>query len=176
MSDNGYFNRRTKPGYMPCIAMSRQAHIIKTKRRKKAHRRTVPALGVVKNSLRRSIERLRRLIRPSLGRRGENAAARYLRRHGYRILARNFRAAGAEIDLIAMEGDTLVFVEVKTRLGTGAGTPQEAVGEHKQRRIRRAAELYAVRHHAVEQPMRFDVVAILGQGRGRRLELLKDAF
>jgi putative endonuclease len=146
------------------------------KRRKTARGRIAAALGAIKDSLRRSAERLRRLMRPSLGRRGENAAARYLRRHGYRILARNFRAAGAEIDLIAMEGDTLVFVEVKTRLGIGAGTPQEAVGEQKQRRIRRAAELYAVRHYTAEQPVRFDVVAVLGQGRGRRLELLKDAF
>ncbi len=59
-----------------------------------------------------------------LGRRGERAAEKYLRRNGYRIVARNFRAAGAEIDLVAMDGETLVFVEVKTRRsrdGRGAG-------------------------------------------------------
>lgn len=76
-----------------------------------------------------------------LGRRGERAAEKYLRRHGYRIVTRNFRAAGAEIDLIAMDGDTLVFVEVKTRRNRAAGAPEEAVDARKQSRMRRAAEV-----------------------------------
>ncbi len=113
--------------------------------------------------------------RLSFGRRGENLAARHLRRRGYRILVRNFCAAGAEIDLVAMERETLVFVEVKARQGTSMGEPAEAVDEHKCERIRRAAEVYAsVRR--VENPIRFDVVAIIGIGRARKLELLKDAF
>src|SRR5260370_13693920 len=77
------------------------------------------------------------------GRRGENLAARHLRRRGYRILVRNFRAAGAEIDLVAMVRETLVFVEVKARQGTSMGEPAQAVGERKRERILRAAAVYA---------------------------------
>jgi putative endonuclease len=114
--------------------------------------------------------------RQGFGRRGERDAERYLKRHGYRILQRNFRAAGAEIDLVAAEGGTLVFVEVKARRGVGSGTPQEAVDGRKQRRIRRAAEIYVARMRAHDYPIRFDVVAIRMDGGEARLELLKDAF
>jgi putative endonuclease len=116
------------------------------------------------------------LDRIELGRRGERIAERHLKRKGYRILERNFRGAGAEIDLIAMDGETLVFVEVKTRRTTRSGMPEEAVNPHKQRHLRRAGEVYAGNHRAHDRPIRFDVVAILEDGSGRHLELLKDAF
>jgi putative endonuclease len=116
------------------------------------------------------------LDRMALGRRGERIAERHLRRRGYRILERNFRGAGAEIDLVAMDGETLVFVEVKTRRTARAGMPEEAVNSHKQRHLRRAGEIYALNHRAHGRPMRFDVVAILEDRGGRHLELLKDAF
>jgi len=111
-----------------------------------------------------------------LGQRGERAAERHLKRCGYRIVARNFRAAGAEIDLIAMEGETLVFVEVKTRSGDGAGAPVDAVDRRKQERMRRAAEVFAARNRAGDRLMRFDVVAITSGGGDLKLDLLKDAF
>jgi putative endonuclease len=114
--------------------------------------------------------------RTELGREGELLAERHLRRSGYRLLARNFRAAGAEIDLIASDGGTIVFVEVKTRSDTNFGRPEEAVDETKQARIRRAAEIYLDRRRARDMPVRFDVVAITGRGPGRRVELFKDAF
>jgi putative endonuclease len=114
--------------------------------------------------------------RGALGPRGERIAARYLRHCGYRILARNFRAAGAEIDLVAADNGALVFIEVKARSGEKAGLPQEAVDRRKQERIRRAAAIFASRNHARGRPCRFDVVAITGSGRTRKLELLKDAF
>ncbi len=114
--------------------------------------------------------------RVPLGRTGERLAERHLRKSGYRMLARNFRAAGAEIDLVAAEGDTIVFVEVKTRLDIKAGRPEEAVDEYKQERIRRAAEIYLSRHRAHRAPVRFDIVAITGSGSGRRVEILRDAF
>lgn len=115
--------------------------------------------------------------RQRIGRRGERIAERYLRRRGYRIVARNFRAAGAEIDLIAMDGDTLVFVEVKMRRSFGAGLPAEAVDSRKQARMHRAAEAFAARYRAGDRAMRFDVVAIsAAQGEKRRVELLKGAF
>jgi putative endonuclease len=116
------------------------------------------------------------LDRAMLGRRGERIAERYLRRRGYVILERNFRGAGAEIDLVAMDSGTLAFVEVKTRRTTLYGEPYEAVSANKQRHLRRAAEVFAAFRRMQEYPMRFDVVAITEDKQGRRLELLKDAF
>jgi putative endonuclease len=114
--------------------------------------------------------------RIGLGARGERIAARHLKRSGYRIISRNFRAAGAEIDLVALDGETLVFVEVKTRSGVRAGDPQEAVDSRKQSTIRRAAAIFASRNRAESMAMRFDVVAIAGDGVERRVEIVKDAF
>ena len=111
-----------------------------------------------------------------LGPRGEQIAMRYLRRRGHAILAHNYRAAAAEIDLVVLDYATLVFVEVKTREGDGFGAPQEAVDAEKQERIRRAGESYAASRGAGGLPTRFDVVAITGTGRNRRLEVIKDAF
>ena len=112
----------------------------------------------------------------ALGRRGERAAERYLRRNGYRIVARNFRAAGAEIDLVAIDGETLVFVEVKTRSSRAAGAPEEAVDERKQKQMRRAAEAFARRYRADEIEMRFDIVAVDASGKRLEIELLRNAF
>jgi putative endonuclease len=114
--------------------------------------------------------------RIALGARGERLAVRRLRGNGYRIVARNFRAAGAEIDVIAWDRDTLVFIEVKTRVSFGAGTPEESVHILKQERIRRAAELYARWHAREDPPMRFDVVSVSLHDRKRRVGIIKDAF
>jgi len=114
--------------------------------------------------------------RIALGRRGERAAERHLRRNGYRIVARNFRAAGAEIDLVAMDGEILVFVEVKTRRSRAAGAPEEAVDERKQTRMRRAAEVFARRYRADEIEMRFDIIAVDASGKRLEIELLRNAF
>jgi putative endonuclease len=94
------------------------------------------------------------------GRRGEQLAARHLKRCGYLILARNYRAAGAEIDLVALDDSTLVFVEVKFRAGPGFGTPVEAVDFEKRERIRRAARAFAEWRRVPDLPARFDVVAL----------------
>jgi putative endonuclease len=110
------------------------------------------------------------------GARGEQVAARHLKRCGYIILARNYRAAGAEIDLVALDGSTLVFVEVKFRAGSGFGRPAEAVDLEKRERIRRAARAFADWRRVPDLPARFDVVALSGAGRFCRLELIKDAF
>ena len=110
------------------------------------------------------------------GRRGEQVAARHLKRCGYLILAQNYRAAGAEIDIVALEGSTLVFVEVKSRHGAGFGTPAEAVDFEKRVRIRRAARAFAEWRGVPDLPARFDVVALTGAGRSQRLEVIKDAF
>jgi putative endonuclease len=110
------------------------------------------------------------------GKRGEQVAARHLKRCGYLILARNYRAAGGEIDLVALDGSILVFVEVKFRIGSGFGAPVEAVDLEKRERIRRAARAFVEWRGVPELPARFDVVAITGAGRLGRLELIKDAF
>ncbi len=112
----------------------------------------------------------------TLGAQGERLAIRRLRRAGYRIVARNYRAAGAEIDVVAMDGDTLVFVEVKTRTSSGAGRPEESVHGLKQHRIRRAAAIFARNRAMNECPMRFDVVAISRPAGRWQLEIIKDAF
>ena len=110
------------------------------------------------------------------GTRGEQLAARYLKRSGYVILARNYRAAGAELDLVALDDRTLVFVEVKFRAGPGFGTPAEAVDHEKRQRIRRAARAFAEWRGVPDLPARFDVVAISGAGSSCRVELIQDAF
>jgi putative endonuclease len=95
-----------------------------------------------------------------LGRRGEKAAARYLQRLGYVIVARGQRAAIGEIDLVAVDGRTVVFVEVKTRTTQDAGHPSDAVDDAKQRRLTRLALSYLQRHDLLECRSRFDVVAV----------------
>ncbi|MBQ1821033.1 MAG: YraN family protein [Clostridia bacterium] len=97
------------------------------------------------------------------GRTGERIAVRYLKRNGYRILARNFRAHRHEIDVIACERGTgtTVFAEVKTRSPNSYGRPMEAVGADKRRFLRLAAESWLLRHGGVEQPARFDVIEVM---------------
>jgi putative endonuclease len=120
------------------------------------------------------VQRLRTEL--PLGRRGERAAEKYLKRNGYRIVARNFRASGAEIDLVAIDGETLVFVEVKTRRSRLAGAPEDAVDERKQLRMRRAAEAFTVRYRVGERDLRFDIVAVDAAGKHLGIELLRNAF
>jgi putative endonuclease len=93
-----------------------------------------------------------------LGDRGERAAAKFLRRRGLRVLARGYRTKLGEIDLIARDGDTLVFVEVKARR---QGVPAEAVTPEKQRRITVTALHFLRKHGLPEVRSRFDVVAIV---------------
>ncbi len=96
----------------------------------------------------------------SLGHRGETLAARFLKKKGYRILARSDRQRLGEIDLIALDVRTLVFVEVKTRRSHEKGHPADAVDQAKQRRLTRLALMYLKKNGLLEHPVRFDVVAI----------------
>ena len=114
-----------------------------------------------------------------LGRRGEQAAARALRRRGWKILAHSESDRLGELDLIALDGRTLVFVEVKTLASRRPGHPAERVDADKQRRITQAALRYLKRHRLLEQRARFDVVAIWWPEtapRPVRLELYENAF
>ena len=96
----------------------------------------------------------------SLGRRGETAAAKFLKRLGYRILECGYDSPLGEIDIIAIDGRTIVFVEVKTRSSTDAGHPADAVDATKRRRMTQAALAYLKAHNLLQTPARFDVIAV----------------
>jgi putative endonuclease len=106
-------------------------------------------------------------LRRELGRRGEEAAASHLERRGYKILARGARLLRGEIDIVARRRGILVFVEVKTRSGTGCGRPEESVTPSKQAQLRRLAQAFLVRHRLGDVPCRFDVIAVLFPEDGR---------
>ncbi len=100
------------------------------------------------------------MTRASLGAWGEAVARDHLISHGYVVRDVNWRCPEGEIDLIAEIEDTLVFVEVKTRRGTGYGAPQEAVGPRKARHLVLAASRYLEQHHLTDIDLRIDVIAI----------------
>ncbi len=112
-----------------------------------------------------------------LGPRGEQMAADYLTRRGYRVVARNYRCRGGEIDLVAVDDDIVVFVEVKTRASDDAANPEVAVHLEKRRRLTRAGRHFVARHRLHEKPCRFDVLAIVDRGTGTpQIEHFEDAF
>jgi putative endonuclease len=96
----------------------------------------------------------------SRGEAGEDAAVAHLSSHGYAILDRNFKTRMGEIDIVAREQDTTVFVEVKRREASAHGTAAELVSASKMRRVVSAARIYAARHGLTEGLIRFDVIAI----------------
>lgn len=115
------------------------------------------------------------LLKKMLGRKGEDRAAAYLTRQGYRILERNYATPSGEIDVIAMDEETVVFVEVKTRTSDAFGAPELAVNARKQQRMIKAALGY-IRYKKLHQvPCRFDVVAI-SAGKDQDVELIRNAF
>lgn len=109
----------------------------------------------------------------AVGRRWEELAAAYLCSLGYEILDRNFYIRGGEVDIVARDGNYLVFIEVKYRSTSAAGDPAEAVDGRKQKRIRLAAREYLMKKGLTEDiPCRFDVVAIVGNN----IRLIPNAF
>lgn len=124
---------------------------------------------------------LQSLLKPEpppdiLGQRGENVAAKHLRNQGYKILVRNFRCNAGEIDIVARDGKTIVFVEVKTRADDDP-TPEEQVNNFKQHQITKAAKFYLSRYGVPQPPARFDVVAIVWpSGREPQIRHTTDAF
>ncbi|HXE94825.1 MAG TPA: YraN family protein [Dongiaceae bacterium] len=110
---------------------------------------------------------------------GEEAAAEFINAHGYRIMERNFRCKGGEIDIIARDPEdrSLVFIEVKARKGLSYGVPQLAVTPFKQRQISKAALTWLSKNRLHDQNARFDVIAILLHTDGRHaIEHIKNAF
>jgi len=111
------------------------------------------------------------------GSRGERSGARFLRRRGHRILVRNYKCAVGEIDLITLDGDTIVFVEVKTRASDEAAEVADAAGPVKWRRVDRAARTYLKQNGAEDAAARFDLVTVLWQARGKpKIEHLEDVY
>jgi putative endonuclease len=115
--------------------------------------------------------------RRALGARGEERAARYLARRGWRILARNVRAGGVELDLVAARAGTVAFVEVKTRRGRRHGAPEEAVDARKQARLVRGARAWLHEQRPRARRVRFDVLVCEVDAAGVwELRHLEDAF
>lgn len=116
--------------------------------------------------------------RALLGARGERAAARFLQRRGYRIVTRNYICPPGEIDIVAEDGDTLVFVEVKSRASDVRADPEVNITAFKRRQIVGAARYYVQVHRAHERPCRFDVVSVISSNWWRRAEIehFPDAF
>ena len=110
------------------------------------------------------------------GKNGEELAVQYLEKQGYIIVARNYRLRIGEIDIIARDGEFLVFVEVKTRRSNRFGSPFEAVDFRKQQQIIRVARMYLARHGGENCAVRFDVVAVCFDKGAPVVELLKNAF
>ena len=106
----------------------------------------------------------------------EDIIANHLKEQGWQILQRNFRCRGGEIDIIAREDDTLVFLEVKARTSETCGHASEAVTASKRKKIRKAALFYLAGDPQREQSLRFDVVTLSGDAQAHELEHRRDAF
>ncbi len=111
-----------------------------------------------------------------LGRQGEDIAWEYLKRRGYRILERNYRCRYGEIDLVAKDGETIVFIEVKSRRTAAFGDPEESVSPAKQKKISTVALNYLKDKGLYDRPARFDVVSVLASVLGQKVTRIPDAF
>lgn len=104
--------------------------------------------------------------RQSLGKRGETLAADYLRRLGYTVVETNYRCQWGEVDIVAQEGDTLVFVEVRTRRGASFGAPQESLTPRKRQRLISTAETYLQAHPDAPADWRIDLISLTPHSSG----------
>jgi putative endonuclease len=112
----------------------------------------------------------------SLGSEGEYLAVEFLKKKNYKILAKNYKTSIGEIDIVAKDGETIVFVEVKTRANDTFGLPFEAVNKGKRRKLKNLALLFLKRHPR-EAPARFDVISIVQTHDGNKvIEHITDAF
>lgn len=117
-----------------------------------------------------------RLFNKSLGDRGERLAVKFLRKQGYKIIERNFRIKSGEVDIIAKDGNQLVFVEVKTRSSSNQEFLRASVNRGKGKRITKTALYYLKKNKYQGMTARFDVVFIIVTNGSHKIELVKDAF
>jgi putative endonuclease len=116
------------------------------------------------------------LSRIKTGKKGEDLAVLHLRTLGYQILERNYRCPLGELDIVARDGDVLVFVEVKSRQTEAFGEPELAVGKTKQKKINLIAEYYLTKRESHPIKARFDVVAVKILPHHQEVTLIRDAF
>lgn len=115
-------------------------------------------------------------LNQATGKLGERLGEDYLKKHGYQIIDRNVRSPFGEIDLIARQGDALVFIEIKTRRDDTFGLPEEAVDHHKMNQIIRLAGWYLAQYPKSNPPVRFDVLAVQMEGNHPLMHLIQNAF
>ena len=111
-----------------------------------------------------------------LGNKGEQLAAQYLKKKGYRIIERNYRCKFGEVDIIARDGGTLSFIEVKSGRSLGSNFPKESITRRKQHQISKVATFYLQRKRLTETVSRFDVVLVQFSTIPEKIELIKGAF
>lgn len=119
-----------------------------------------------------------KIFKKTLGNTGEEAAAEYLKKNGYKIIGRNYRNKIGEIDIICENKEYLIFVEVKTRSSDKFGTPASAVDKRKQNKIIKVTQYYLMEHET-DKSIRFDVIEVYaepGSGKINKIEHIKDAF
>lgn len=114
--------------------------------------------------------------RLKLGREGEDLALRKVESLGYKCIARNYRCSLGELDLVARDGDSLVFIEIKTRRGKSLDYAKEAVHERKQRQMSKVALAYMKKTGCEDARARFDVVVIHQKGLDKEIEVIRNAF
>jgi putative endonuclease len=114
--------------------------------------------------------------RQQIGKAGEKAVVRYLKKKGFKILEKNFACPLGEIDIIVKDKKTIVFVEVKTRRSLSYGSARLAITAHKQRKISMAALYYLKTNRQMDQRARFDVVTVLSTGEDHAIDHIQNAF
>jgi len=114
--------------------------------------------------------------RLDLGKLGEELALKKVKRLGYKCIARNYRCPLGEIDLIARDGDCLVFIEIKTRKGGSLNYAKEAITPRKKRQISKVALAYMKANNCCDVRSRFDVVAVNIEGDKKEIEVIRNAF
>ncbi|MBI2854813.1 MAG: YraN family protein [Chloroflexi bacterium] len=115
--------------------------------------------------------------RQRLGALGEKLAADHLKKRGYRLVERNYRCREGEVDIVARQGDCMVFVEVRTKTSDAFGTPEESITTAKRGRMIKAALLYLGSHNSLPEDWRIDVVAVELDSKGKptRIEIIENA-
>jgi putative endonuclease len=111
-----------------------------------------------------------------LGKEGERIAELFLKKKGYKLVERNYRCAAGELDLVMLDRRVIVFVEVKTRTGSGYGTPLEAVAVRKQKKMIYVAEFFLSAKKLSQREARFDVVGVSWPGAQPLVEHIENAF
>jgi putative endonuclease len=116
------------------------------------------------------------MSRKNTGILGERLAAEFLRERGYHVLETNYRCPEGEIDIVAQHGDSLVFIEVRTKQSKQFGTPEESITPVKKERLRQVAARYREAHDDLPEQWRIDVVVVeLSRGKPTRIELIENA-